>query len=105
MPKKDLENTEAVAETVETTDPMKQMVRIKLPKDRENKQPDLFVGLNGKTYLIKRGEAVEVPLLGVRKVSGLSTVRLSGESPVVSAVICSTTVASPCPMHAAEVLM
>lgn len=62
MPKKDLENTEAVAETVETTDPMKQMVRIKLPKDRENKQPDLFVGLNGKTYLIKRGEAVEVPL-------------------------------------------
>lgn len=35
-------------------------VRIKLPLTRSEKD-DVFVGVNGKTYLIKRGEAVEVP--------------------------------------------
>lgn len=36
-------------------------VKIKIRKDRNSKLPDLFVGVNGKTWLIKRGEEVEVP--------------------------------------------
>lgn len=42
-------------------DPMEEKVYIHLPRDRENKQADLFVGLNGKTYLIQRGVDVLVP--------------------------------------------
>ena len=38
---------------------MKKMT-IKLPLTRTEKD-DVFVGLNGKTYLIKRGEEVTVP--------------------------------------------
>lgn len=36
------------------------MVKIKLPLTRTERD-DVFVGLNGKTYLIKRGVEVEVP--------------------------------------------
>ena len=39
---------------------MKEMT-IKLPLTRAEKD-DVFVGLNGKSYLIKRGVPVEVPL-------------------------------------------
>lgn len=35
-------------------------VKIRLPLTRTEKD-DVFVGLNGKTYLIKRGVDVEVP--------------------------------------------
>lgn len=35
-------------------------VKIKMPLTRTEKE-DVFVGLNGKTYLIKRGVDVEVP--------------------------------------------
>lgn len=41
-------------------------VKIKIPLTRTEKD-DVFVGLNGKTYLIKRGEEVEVPV-GVAKI-------------------------------------
>jgi hypothetical protein len=41
-------------------------VKIKLPLTRTEKD-DVFVGLNGKTYLIKRGVEVEVPW-GVAKI-------------------------------------
>lgn len=41
-------------------------VKIKLPLTRTEKD-DVFVGLNGKTYLIKRGVEVEVPE-GVAKI-------------------------------------
>ncbi len=51
-----------MAETVKTT----KKVKIKLPLSRNEKE-DVFVGLNGKTYLIKRGEEVEVPV-GVAKI-------------------------------------
>ena len=33
---------------------------IRIPKTKEDKG-DVFVGINGYTYLIKRGETVEVP--------------------------------------------
>ena len=38
-----------------------QKVVIKLPLSRMEKD-DVYVGLNGKSYLIKRGEEVEVPV-------------------------------------------
>ena len=41
-------------------------VKIKIPLSRNEKE-DVFVGLNGKTYLIKRGVEVEVPI-GVAKI-------------------------------------
>ena len=41
-------------------------VKIRLPLTRTEKD-DVFVGLNGKTYLIKRGVDVEVPE-GVAKI-------------------------------------
>lgn len=41
-------------------------VKVKLPLIRTEKE-DVFVGLNGKTYLIKRGVEVEVPE-GVAKI-------------------------------------
>ena len=39
----------------------KKTVKIRLPLTRSEKD-DVFVGLNGKTYLIKRGVEVEVPI-------------------------------------------
>lgn len=42
------------------------MVKIKLPLTRSEKE-DVFVGLNGKRYLIKRGVEVTVPE-GVAKI-------------------------------------
>ena len=36
------------------------MVKIKLPLTRSEKE-DVYVAVNGKSYLIKRGETVEVP--------------------------------------------
>lgn len=37
------------------------MVKVRLFKDNKNYQGDVFVGVNGKTYQIKRGVEVEVP--------------------------------------------
>ena len=48
----------ATTTTTETKAPKK--VKIKLPLTRADKE-DVYVGLNGKTYQIKRGEEVEVP--------------------------------------------
>ena len=39
----------------------KKTVKIRLPLTRNEKE-DVFVGLNGKTYLINRGVDVEVPV-------------------------------------------
>ena len=49
----------------ETVKKMK-TVKVKLPLTRTEKD-DVFVGLNGKTYLIKRGVEVAVPA-GVAKI-------------------------------------
>ncbi len=37
------------------------MVRVKLFKDNQNYSGDVFVAVNGESYLIQRGVAVEVP--------------------------------------------
>ena len=42
------------------TNKVEKKVKIKLPVTR-TETDDVFVGLNGKTYLIKRGVEVEVP--------------------------------------------
>ena len=47
-----------MANTAETKKP--KMVKIKLPLSRSEKE-DVFVAVNGKTYLIKRGVEVSVP--------------------------------------------
>ena len=39
---------------------MEKMVKIKLPLTR-NEKDDVFAGVNGKSWLIKRGEEVEIP--------------------------------------------
>lgn len=36
------------------------LVKIRIPRARDN-QDDVFVGVNGRTWLIKRGVEVEVP--------------------------------------------
>lgn len=43
-----------------TTESKTKMVKIKLPLTRTEKD-DEYVAVNGKSYLIKRGETVEVP--------------------------------------------
>lgn len=48
----------ATTETKEIKAPKK--VKIRLPLTRTEKE-DVYVGVNGKTYLIKRGVDVEVP--------------------------------------------
>lgn len=51
---------EETVETIESTAPV--MMRVFIPKDHANKkEADKFVGVNGKNYLIKRGEYVDVP--------------------------------------------
>ena len=40
--------------------PKTKMVKIKLPLTRSEKD-DVYVAVNGKSFLIKRGETVEVP--------------------------------------------
>lgn len=44
----------------ETTVNRPKMVKIKLPLTRTEKD-DVYVAVNGQSYLIKRGEPVEVP--------------------------------------------
>lgn len=43
-----------------TTETKPKMVKIKLPITR-NEKDDVYVAVNGNSYLIKRGETVEVP--------------------------------------------
>ncbi len=48
-------------EAVSPTPPAEKTVRIKLFKDNSKYKDDVFVGVNGKGWLIKRGIPVEVP--------------------------------------------
>lgn len=49
---------EAEAET--KANKTEELVKIRIPRSREN-QEDVFVAVNGRTWLIKRGVDVEVP--------------------------------------------
>lgn len=64
MAKEVKEVKEAVEKEVVDTEVLKEdkeeLVTVQLPLTRE-KQDDVFVGLNGQTWKIKRGEPVEVP--------------------------------------------
>jgi hypothetical protein len=52
---------EANKNATKATEPAKEkVVTIRIPRSRDN-QDDVFVGVNGRTWLIKRGVEVEVP--------------------------------------------
>lgn len=55
----DIQKTELVSEGAQKTEP-KKTERILIPIDDDHREP-VFVGINGKTYLIKRGEEIDVP--------------------------------------------
>ena len=50
-----------MAETKKETVKMEETVKIKLPRDRKD-EGDVFVSVNERTWLIKRGVEVEVPV-------------------------------------------
>ena len=54
------EEKAAEKKTKKVTDPFKDTVTIRLPLTKEQ-QNDVPVGVNGRTWLIKRGVNVEVP--------------------------------------------
>ena len=47
-------------ETKNTESPKEKMVKIRIPKFRAN-QEDVFVSVNERTWIVKRGVEVEVP--------------------------------------------
>ena len=49
-----------MAEAKKTTETAEKMVTIKLPRNRKD-EDDMFVSVNERTWLIKRGVEVEVP--------------------------------------------
>lgn len=49
-----------MAETKKTETPKEKMVKIRIPRTKAD-QEDVFVSVNLRTYLIKRGVDVEVP--------------------------------------------
>ena len=49
-----------MAETKKNTETSEKVVKIKLPRNRKE-EDDLFVSVNERTWLIKRGIEVEVP--------------------------------------------
>ena len=52
---------EANKNATKATEPAKEkLVTIRIPRTRDN-QDDVFVGINNRTWLIKRGVEVEVP--------------------------------------------
>lgn len=55
------ETTKAVNEEKKEKPQGEKRVTIMLPLSR-NEKDDVYVGINGKGYLIKRGEPVEVPV-------------------------------------------
>ena len=49
-----------MAEAKKTTEPAEKMVKIRLPRNRKE-EDDMFVSVNERTWIIKRGVEVEVP--------------------------------------------
>lgn len=52
---------EAKAKATKPTDPMMELVNVRLFKDGDKYKDDVFVSVNDMTYQIKRGEDVKVP--------------------------------------------
>ena len=55
------ENTAKEQQEVQQTEQKKDTVRFTLFKDNDKYKSDLFVGVNEKSYLVKRGVEVELP--------------------------------------------
>lgn len=51
----------ATKNTAATTTANTEKVTVVLPRPRKGEEPTLFVGINGVSYLIPKGETVEVP--------------------------------------------
>jgi hypothetical protein len=51
-----------MANTTAKKEPVVKKVTINLPKLRDSKDQQVFVGVNDETYLIQRGVDVEVPI-------------------------------------------
>jgi hypothetical protein len=49
-----------MAEETKTATPKEKMVKIRIPKFKAN-QEDVFVSVNERTWIVKRGVEVEVP--------------------------------------------
>lgn len=49
-----------MAEAKKTTETAEKMVKIRLPRNRKE-EDDMFVSVNERTWIIKRGVEVEVP--------------------------------------------
>ena len=49
-----------MSEVKKTESPKEKMVKVKIPKVRAN-QEDVFVSVNERTWIVKRGVEVEVP--------------------------------------------
>ena len=52
---------EVVEEAVEQPQAAEKTVKIKIPRERDNKEDAVFVSVNERTWLIKKGVEVEVP--------------------------------------------
>lgn len=57
---KTVETAEAVDTAVETAAVGPAMITVKIPRTRKD-QEDVFVAVNNRTYIIKRGVPVDVP--------------------------------------------
>lgn len=55
------EKTEPSIKAVKPTKPTKKLVAVRIPRDPVNKTDSVFVGINFKNYILKRGTTVEVP--------------------------------------------
>lgn len=53
--------TEPSTKAVKPTKPTKKLVAVRIPRDPVNKTDSVFVGINFKNYILKRGTTVEVP--------------------------------------------
>lgn len=59
--KKELEDIEVNETAEKEEDDLNAMVKIKVPRLPGSDRQDMFVGVNGNTWLIQRGKTVEVP--------------------------------------------
>lgn len=46
---------------VPVTDEINDRVTVTIPRARAGEDPNFFVGINGKNYIIPKGQAVDVP--------------------------------------------